>query len=56
MGYLFDKVGEIDFLKDTTFLRLLDDITALNDNDKDHILYTIDHLLAFLKKKEAAYK
>jgi DNA-binding XRE family transcriptional regulator len=55
VGYLLDEVSGMDVLKDTTMLRRLNDITALKDKDKEHILYTIDHLLASVKT-EAAYK
>ena len=55
VGYLLDEVGGMDVLKHTTMLRRLNNITALKDKDKEHILYTIDHLPASVKT-EAAYK
>lgn len=55
VGYLLDEVSGMDVLKDTTMLRRLNDISALKEKDKEHILYTIDHLLASVKT-EAAYK
>ena len=32
-------------------LKRLNDITHLPEFDKEHILYTIDHLLAFIKTR-----
>ena len=55
VGYLLDEVSGMDVFKDTTMLRRLNDISALKEKDKEHILYTIDHLLASVKT-EAAYK
>jgi len=55
VGYLLGEVKEMDVLKDTAMLKRLNDLSALKDEDKEHILYTIDHLLASVKT-QAAYK
>ena len=55
VGYLLGEVKDMDVFKDTAMLKRLNDITALKENDKEHILYTIDHLLASVKT-QAAYK
>ena len=54
VGYLLGEVKEMDVLKDTAMLKRLNDLSALKDEDKEHILYTIDHLLASVKT-QAAY-
>jgi hypothetical protein len=36
-------------LKDTAMLKRLNDISALPDKDKEHILYTIDGLIKSAK-------
>lgn len=55
VGYLLGEVKDMDVFKDTAMLKRLNDITALKEDDKKHILYTIDHLLASVKT-QAAYK
>lgn len=55
VGYLLGEVKDMDVFKDTAMLKRLIDITALKEDDKEHILYTIDHLLASVKT-QAAYK
>jgi len=55
VGYLLGEVKDMDVFKDTAMLKRLNDITALKEDDKEHILYTIDHLLASVKT-QAAYK
>jgi transcriptional regulator with XRE-family HTH domain len=54
VGYLLGEVKDMNVFKDTAMLKRLNDITALKENDKEHILYTIDHLLASVKT-QAAY-
>jgi len=49
--YLLGKTDDKDFLKDPAMLKRLNDITHLPEFDKAHILYTIDHLLAFIKTR-----
>jgi transcriptional regulator with XRE-family HTH domain len=55
VGYLLGEVKDMDVFKDTAMLKRLNDITALKEDDKKHILFTIDHLLASVKT-QAAYK
>jgi hypothetical protein len=38
-----------DVLEDTAMLKRLNDISALPDKDKEHILYTIDGLIKSAK-------
>lgn len=48
-------VGKTDTELDAATLKRLNDIAALPDADKTHILYTIDNLLASVKTR-LAYK
>lgn len=45
VGYLLGEAKEEKILKDTAMLKRLNDINALSDKDKEHILYTIDGLI-----------
>jgi transcriptional regulator with XRE-family HTH domain len=53
VGYLLGESSDMNVLKDKTMLKRLNEIIALPDRDKDHILYTIDHLLASVKTQQA---
>ncbi|MFN6087992.1 MAG: helix-turn-helix domain-containing protein [Cyclobacteriaceae bacterium] len=55
VGYLLGETKESSVLKDPGMLKRLNDIVALPDEDKNHILYTIDNLLASAKTR-LAYK
>jgi hypothetical protein len=55
MGYLLGETKESAVLKDLGMLKRLNDIVALPEEDKNHILYTIDNLLASAKTR-LAYK
>lgn len=55
VGYLLGETDEVNLLKDPDMLKRLNDIAALPDTDKTHILYTIDNLLASVKTR-LAYK
>ncbi len=55
VGYLLGETDEVNVLKDPDMLKRLNDIAALPDADKSHILYTIDNLLASVKTR-LAYK
>ncbi|NQY08214.1 MAG: hypothetical protein HRT71_01685 [Flavobacteriales bacterium] len=58
VGYLLGETNEVNLLnllKDPDMLKRLNDIAALPDSDKSHILYTIDNLLASVKTR-LAYK
>jgi hypothetical protein len=48
-------MNESRVLKDPDMLKRLNDIASLPDDDKSHILYTIDNLLASVKTR-LAYK
>jgi transcriptional regulator with XRE-family HTH domain len=49
VGYLLGESREGKTLKDTAMLKRLNDISALPDKDKEHILYTIDGLIKSAK-------
>jgi len=49
VGYLLGESTEGKTLKDTAMLKRLNDISALPDKDKEHILYTIDGLIKSAK-------
>ena len=53
VGYLLGETEEVNLLKDPDMLKHLNDIAALPDSDKSHILYTIDNLLASVKTRLA---
>ena len=53
VGYLLGEARQSDTFKDPAMLRRLNEITNLPDTDKEHILYTIDHLLASVKTRLA---
>ena len=48
LGSLY-KSNEGKTLKDTAMLKRLNDISALPDKDKEHILYTVDGLIKSAK-------
>lgn len=49
VGYLLGEAKEEKILKDTAMLKRLNDINALPEKDKEHILYTIDGLIKSAK-------
>jgi len=49
VGYLLGESNEGKTLKDTAMLKRLNDISALPDKDREHILYTIDGLIKSAK-------
>ncbi len=55
VGYLLGETNEVNVLKDPDILKRLNNIAALIETDKSHILYTIDNLLASVKTR-LAYK
>lgn len=55
VGYLLGETEEEDMFKDPDMLKRLNDIITLPTTDKEHILYTIDNLLASVKTR-LAYK
>ncbi|MBC7412578.1 MAG: helix-turn-helix transcriptional regulator [Bacteroidia bacterium] len=55
VGFLLGETKQVSLLKNPAMLKRLNDIDALPETDKVHILYTIDHLPASVKT-QAAYK
>lgn len=53
VGYLLGETDQSDLFKDPKMLKRLQDIVALPDEDKSHIIYTIDNLLASVKTRLA---
>ena len=53
VGYLLGETKETNLLSDPDMLKRLNDIASLPDTDKNHILYTIDNLLASVKTRLA---
>ena len=51
VGYLLGKVKNRKCLKDTAMLKRLNDIASFPDDDKTHILYTLDALIKNVKLK-----
>ena len=54
VGYLLGESQDKNILKDPTMLNRLNEISALNDYDREHILYTIDGLIKSVKIKNIA--
>lgn len=55
VGFLLGETNQVNVLKDPAMLRRLNDIDALPEEDKKHILYALDGLLRDAKTR-AAYK
>jgi len=53
-GYLLGESNEKDALKDPLMLKRLNEISSFPDNDKEHILYTIDAMIKSVKIKNIA--
>ena len=51
VGYLLGKTKKHEVLKDTAMLKRLNDIASFPDEDKKHILYTLDALIKNVKLK-----
>lgn len=51
VGYLLGESKKQDVLKDTAMLKRLNDIAGFPDEDKKHILYTLDALIKSVKLK-----
>jgi hypothetical protein len=51
VGYLLGELEDSDTFKDPAMLKRLQDINTLPDEDKKHILYTIDGLLRHAKTR-----
>ena len=48
-GYLLGETKDRELLKDPTMLNRLNDIANFSDEDKKHILYTIDAMINSVK-------
>jgi transcriptional regulator with XRE-family HTH domain len=55
VGFLLGETKELNILKNPAMLNRMNDIEELPDNEKNHILYTLDALLRDAKTK-LAYK
>ena len=53
VGYLLGETEQTNLLSDPDMLKRLNDIANLPNTDKEHILYTIDNLLASVKTRLA---
>ena len=53
VGYLLGETKETNVLKDPAMLRRLNEISALPEDDRHCILYTIDGLLQNVRTKKA---
>jgi len=51
VGYLLGESKEAGVLKDPAMLKRLNDIASFPDEDKEHILYTLDALIRNVKLK-----
>lgn len=51
VGYLLGESKKHEVLKDTAMLKRLNDIANFPDEDKKHILYTLDALIKNVKLK-----
>ena len=51
VGYLLGETEEVELLKDPTMLKRLNDIAKFSNNDKEHILYTLDAMINNVKLK-----
>ncbi len=54
VGYLLGETKDRDLLKDTKMLQRLNEISSFPDEDKKHILYTLDALIKSVKFKNIA--
>lgn len=53
VGYLVGEADKSDTFKDTAMLQRLHDLQALNDKDRDHILFALDAMLRDAKARKA---
>lgn len=51
VGYLLGETEEINLFKDPLMLKRFNEIVGLPDDDKNHIIYTIDAMLNNAKLK-----
>lgn len=53
VGYLLGEVDKADTFKDPVMLQRMQELNALSDQDRDHILYALDGLLRDAKARKA---
>jgi transcriptional regulator with XRE-family HTH domain len=53
VGYLLGESQDTQFLKDPTMMQRLNDISKFPDNDKEHVLYTLDAMIRDIKTRQA---
>lgn len=51
MGYLLGETEDRELLKDPSMLKRLNDIAKFPEQDKNHILYTLDAMINNAKLK-----
>ncbi len=51
VGYLLGESEDREFLKDPSMLKRLNDISKFSEEDKSHILYTLDAMINNIKFK-----
>ncbi|MEQ8336964.1 MAG: helix-turn-helix transcriptional regulator [Cyclobacteriaceae bacterium] len=51
VGYLLGETEQSDLLKDPSMLKRLNDIYSFPEDDRNHILYTLDALIKNVKLK-----
>lgn len=51
VGYLLGETEDRELLKDPAMLKRLNDITKFSNDDKNHILYTLDAMINNVKLK-----
>ena len=54
VGYLLSETADRDLLKDPAMLKRLNEISGFTDEDKNHILYTLDAMIKSVKLKNIA--
>jgi len=54
VGYLLGETDQENLLKDPDMLKRLNEIEKMENDDKKHILYTIDGLIRSTKLKNIA--
>jgi len=52
VGFLLGEAKKQDVLKDQAMLKRLNDIASFPEEDKQHILYTLDALIKNVKLKQ----
>ena len=53
VGYLLGETEDDQLFKDPTMLKRFKELNKLPEDDKEHILYTLDSLLQNVKAKQA---